>query len=114
MFLEEGHICILHPHDEKPHKCEVTNSEVHYQHGNTKVKGDDISVAFVFRVSPHKCKCNIHSNRVVIDDDILEKLLNDKKSDKIKTLYRDELYNSFDKESYHEMLKLHFKTLFQH
>ena len=70
MSLEEGHICIINPLDEKPHYNEDVKEIIHYQHGNVKVSGNNISVGFVFRVSPHRYICNIHNNRVVMPESI--------------------------------------------
>ena len=58
MLLEEGHICIINPLDEKPHYNEDVKETIHFQHGNVKVSGNNISVGFVFRVSPHRCICS--------------------------------------------------------
>ena len=65
LVFEEGDLCIINPIDEKSHKDVVTNQEIHFQHGKTKVKGDNISIAMVFKVSPHICKCDIKSNKII-------------------------------------------------
>ena len=111
MLLEEGNICIINPLDEKPHYNEDIKETIHFQHGNVKVSGNSISVGFVFRVSPHKCICNIHDNRVVMSESIRNDIILKEKTAKVKQCHQTELYNSFDANTYHTSLKNHFKSI---
>ena len=45
--------------------------QIHYQHGKVKIKGNNVSVAFTFRVSPHTCECDLATNKVVIDEETM-------------------------------------------
>ena len=114
MLLEEGHICIINPLDEKPHYNEDVKEIIHFQHGNVKVSGNNISVGFVFRVSPHRCICNTHDNRVVMPESISKTILLKEKTAKVKQRHRTELYNSFNQDTYHKSLKTHFKSILKH
>ena len=84
MLLQEGCICIINPNDEKPHYDLASGKEIHFQHGNTKITADDISVAFVFRVSPHTCLCDMGTNRVILPHDVLSYLSRKEKCSRVK------------------------------
>ena len=72
MMLDDGSLCIINPNDECPHWEKMDKADKHWQHGNTFVKKKTLGFAFVVRVSPHLCKCNIHTNRVILDEDVME------------------------------------------
>ena len=110
MLLQEGYMCVINPNDEKPHYDVVSDKEIHFQHGNTKTIADDISVAFVFRVSPHTCVCDMKTNRVILPHDVLSCLSRKEKSGRVKQTDRIKLYEEFDIERYHITLKEHFDS----
>ena len=110
MLLQEGCICIINPNDEKPHYDLASGKEIHFQHGNTKITADDISVAFVFRVSPHTCLCDMGTNRVILPHDVLSYLSRKEKYSRVKQRDRNKLYKEFDIEKYHITLKEHFDS----
>ena len=110
MVFEKGDLCIINPYDEKPHMDELTKEEIHFQHGKTKVKGEDISVAMVFRVSPHVCKCDVESNTVIIDQAIIDDIKKKECGGKINQERRQAIYKQFDSNAYHEKLVQHFET----
>ena len=110
MLLEEGCICVINPNDEKPHYDFASGKEIHFQHGNTKVIGDDISVAFVFRVSPHTCLCDVGTNKVILPHDVLSDISKKEISSRVKQRDRTKLYEQFDITEYHSMLKDHFNS----
>ena len=112
MIMQNGTICVLNPADEKPHIDEYSKKEIHFQHGNVKVKGDNISIAYVFRVSPHICKCDIHSNKVILDKDILKEIADKECMGKVNQLKREEIYKQINVKEYHMELKNHFKLNF--
>ena len=97
MLLEGGHICIINPKDEEPHIDVFTNKMVHFQHGDTKVTGDDISVAFVFRVSPHVCLCNSKNNKVLLPEELTKSIREKEVNSKVDQNKRNEKYEEFDK-----------------
>ena len=109
MILNEGSVCIVNPKDEEPHIDQLTQRLVQFQHGDTKVTGDDISVGFVFRVSPHSYLCNIEDNRVLLPDNIIKLIQEKKIHSKVNKEERNKLYSKFDKVKYHNILKSHFK-----
>ena len=111
MVFEEGDLCVINPIDEKPHKDEVTSQEIHFQHGKTKVKGDTISIAMVFRVSPHKCNCDIRNNKVILDKAILDDIREKESKGKVNQERREATYKVFDTKAYHEKLLQHFKKI---
>ena len=111
MLLEEGSICIIHPNDEKPHKEAKFAEHVHYQHGNVKCLKSNTSVAFVFRVSPHSCTCDVHSNKVILDDKTLSRIKTREMKGEINDIERSKAYKQFDKEVYHSKLKQCFNTI---
>jgi len=82
---------------------------VHFQHGDTKVIGNDISIGFVFRVSPHSCVCSKHDNRVILPENLINKIQSKEKGNKVNQEERNKLYKKFDKFQYHQLLKCHFK-----
>ena len=110
MLLEEGSLCLINPRDEEPHKDELFESNIHYQHGNVKVTGTDVSVAFVFRVSPHTCKCNIRSNRVILQESAMNEIVEKGKDSKIRNTQDDRKieYKAIDIKKYHNDIKSHF------
>ena len=71
MMLDEGSFCLVNPKDEEPHIEMGCEYDVHFQHGKVKLKDDSVSVAFVFRVSPHICVCNLETNYVILEEDDL-------------------------------------------
>ena len=85
---------------------------VHFQHGNTKVKDDTISVAFVFRVSPHTCLCNKHNNTVILPEDIMKDVRMKETTSGITKADRQMEYDKVNVEQYHEDLLKHFKIIF--
>ena len=87
----------------------VTNQEIHFQHGKTKVKGNTISIAMVFRVSPHICKCDVRSNKVILDQKILDDIIEKESRGKINQKRREATYKDFDTKAYHEKLLKHFE-----
>ena len=108
MLLAEGSVLIINPKDEVPHMDMNAEDEIHFQHGETKVVGDDISIAFVFGVSPHICKCNKNTNRVLLEEStILAALERDKQKD-ISPEERKRIYYTICKKEYHTKLKEHF------
>ena len=111
MLLKHGDICILNPKDEKPHIDHLSQEEVHYQHGNTKVTKDDISIAFVFRVSPHVALCRKDNNSVVLPDNMLEGIQIEEEFSKVTQADRIAQYEGFDKDEYHSLMKKHFKSI---
>ena len=108
MLLEAGNICIVNPKNEEPHIDVSTKKMVHFQHGDTKVVGDDISVAFVFRVTPHIYSCNIQDNRVMLPEELLKYIREKELNSKVDQSKRNEKYDEFDKVEYHKVLKAHF------
>ena len=74
MILKEGNISIINPKDEEPHIDVESQRMVHFQHGNTKRTGNDISISFIFRVSQHSCICNCSDNKVIVPDDVMENI----------------------------------------
>ena len=113
MLQEEGHICILNPLDETPHFESGSKRIIQFQHGDIKINPNDISIAFVFRVSPHECLCRLENNRVALSPAIVAEINEKDKVSKVKQIHRTELYMTFDKEIYHEKLTNHFKSLFK-
>ena len=113
MLLEEGSICILNPKDEEPHHDMIDDKIIHFQHGDTKVTGNDISVAFVFRVSPHMCLCNSINNIVMLPEEILANITEKERNGKVNEEKRNILYNDLDIKGYHDMLKAHFQKYYK-
>ena len=111
MLQEEGNITVINPMDEIPHLDIDDDKEVHFQHGDTKIDKNDISVAFVFRVSQHTCLCKISDNCVVLPPELLEVIKEKEKTARVKQSDRMAKYDKFDKDSYHVMLKNHFKSI---
>ena len=112
MLLYEGSICIINPKDEEPHVEFNNENLVHFQHGDTKVKGKDISVAFVFRVSSHSCLCNSIDNKVILPEDILQIIREKEMNQKVNQTVRNEKYKEIDNNRYHQVLKSHFENNF--
>ena len=112
MLLSEGSVCIINPYDEAPHIDTDMKKTVHFQHGNTKVKDDTISVAFVFRVSPHTCLCNKHNNTVILPEDIMKDVRMKETTSGITKADRQMEYDKVNVEQYHEELLKHFKIIF--
>ena len=112
MVFEKGDLCIINPHDEKPHFDDVLMEEIHFQHGKTRVNGENISIAMVFRVSPHKCKCDVNSNKVMLDESIISDIKKKEHGSKINQRRRQEIYNKFDPIAYHDKLVTHFENFF--
>ena len=110
MVFEKGDLCIINPHDEKPHFDDVLMEEIHFQHGKTRVNGENISIAMVFRVSPHKCKCDVNSNKVMLDKSIISDFKKKEHGSKINQRRRQEIYNKFDPIAYHDKLVNHFEN----
>jgi len=108
MLLTEGSVCIINPRDEEPHIDELLKRMVHFQHGDTKVIGNDISIGFVFRVSPHSCVCSKHDNRVILPENVINIIKSKEKGKKVNQEERNKLYNKFDMLEYHNILKSHF------
>ena len=79
-----------------------------------KVVGDDISVAFVFRVSPHVCLCNIIDNRVMLPEELLKSIREKEVNSKVDQNKRNEKYEEFDKIEYHKALKGHFEQYYNY
>ena len=113
MLLTEGSVCIINPKDEEPHIDEIIQKLVHFQHGDTKVTGNDISVGFVFRVSPHSCICRKNDNRVLLPENVIKLIESKEKSKKVNQEERNKVYSRFDKLKYHDMLKAHFKQYYK-
>ena len=114
MLLKQGHICVINPCDEEPHYDANIKEEVHFQHGNVKVTGNNTSIAFVFRVSPHICNCNIKNNTVILPDSIRKDIEKKEETAKVKQSHRIELYKLFDKNTYHTLIKERFKAILKH
>ena len=109
MLINEGNICIINPKDEVPHIEVETQRMVHFQHGNTKVTKNDISVAFVFRVSPHECVCSYHDNKVILPVEVLSSITEKEVNGIVNEDKRTVKYNEFDVKKYHRILKSHFE-----
>ena len=74
MLIKEGSLFVINPRDEEPHEPMLFDNALHYQHGNVKVKGNDIIVDFVFRVCPHTCLCDMTTNKVILDEETMLKI----------------------------------------
>lgn len=110
--MDEGSICIVYPGDEKPHMEKDSSYLVHYQHGNVELKDDNISVAFVFRVSPHITKCNVRSNRVLLKPESIYKSKVSQKKRGIKDEDINKLYSNFQREKYHKIMMRKITKIF--
>ena len=99
----------IHPYDEEPHLDILSNKIVHFQHGDTKVKQNDISFAFVFRVSKHQCICNIHDNKVILPNEVTEYIKIKEKSSIVSQHDRIAKYKEIDISQYHNSLKSHIE-----
>ena len=111
MLQEEGHICVINPLDEMPHLDVTSGSEIHFQHGDTKIGKNDVSVAFVFRVSPHECLCNITNNHVVLSPEMVAEVHERNKVAKVKQSDRIKLYEQFDIALYHREIISRFNSI---
>ena len=109
MLIEEGNICIINPKDEEPHIEVATQRMVHFQHGDTKVTNNDISVAFVFRVSPHECVCSYDDNKVILPVEVLTSIRDKEVNGIVNEDKRTAKYNEIDVKKYHRILKSHFE-----
>ena len=112
MTLDDASVCIINPMDERCHLNPITGLEEQLQHGNTKIKGDDISVCLVFRVSPHICICDKKTNRVILPSDLITDTEKKERNSKVNYTNRQQLYMNFDKDQYHNTLKCHFYNYF--
>jgi len=112
MLMKEGHICLIHPFDEEPHFDFFSNKIIHFQHGDTKVIENDISIAFVFRVSNHECICSIHDNKVILPEIVSEKIKIKEQNGVVNQKDRIEKYTQFDISNYHNSLKSHFENYY--
>jgi len=112
MFLNEGYFLILNPKDEEPHQDIKSGKTIHYQHGDTKVIGDDISIAFIFRVSQHSCICSCHDNLVKLPGDIIKKIEDKELKGEVNQNIREKKYSEFNYVNYHNEIKLHFEKYF--
>ena len=110
MLIEQGDICIINPKDEEPHNEVSTKRMIHFQHGDTKVSNDDMSIAFVFRVSPHECVCNCDDNKVILPEDVLKSITEKEMYGIVNHEKRMKKYKSMDVAKYHNVLKSHFAS----
>ena len=94
------------PHDEIGCKYKV-----HYQHGNVRITKDETSVAFVFRVSPHVCMCNVRTNAVVLDETTKETIRLKELKGNVNIEQRQIQYDKLDVKSYHDKMIAKFKNI---
>ena len=109
--LESGSICIINPRDEMPHYGKQHGCKVHYQHGNVRITKDEKSIGFVFRVSPHVCRCNVATNTVVLADTTIKSIIMKELKGKVNMEQRQIQYDMLDVNSYHEKIIAKFKSL---
>jgi len=112
MLMKEGNVCLIHPNDEEPHLDILSNKMVHFQHGDTKVNKNNISIAFVFRVSVHQCICNIHNNKVILPKKVSDIITCKEKNGVVNQNDRKEKYKEIDISNYHNTLKSHFELYY--
>ena len=113
MLIEDGNICIINPKDEEHHIELSTKRMIHFQHGETKVTNNDISIAFVFRVSPHECVCNMDDNKVILPPKIQQSISGKEVSGIVNQEKRNLKYQSIDIDTYHKVIKKHFEANFK-
>ena len=106
MLMDQSHMLVLNPLDEKPHIYQHGDMIVKYQHGNVSVVGHSMSFAFVFRVVDEYCDYNPLTNAMITPTTVLnEKEMKNK-------IIINQLYKSFDMIEYHiKMQKLYNDTL---
>ena len=112
MMLYEGSFCLVNPKDEEPHIEEGCEHDVHLQHGKVKLKDDSVSVAFVFRVSPHTCICNLETNHVILEEDALVAIRKKELTSSVKDKHRQKLYKQLKRKVYHKELNKKFTKVF--
>ena len=112
MLLEEGTICIINPKDKEPHVEVGCEHDVHFQHGEVKIIDDSVSVAFVFRVSPHTCVCDLITNHVIHEKEDIAAIAIKELKGPVKDSDRQKLYNEFDKEFYKQLFTEKFNKVF--
>ena len=112
MLLQEGNFLILNPKDEEPHYDVTSKKMIHFQHRDTKINDNDISIAFIFRVSPHSCICSCTDNTVQLPIDIMQKIKEKESKSEINQNKRNTKYEEFDEFLYHKKLNLHFEHNF--
>ena len=66
MILDNKHVLIIHPTDERPHKYTDEDLYVQYQHGNVLYNTDGMSIAFVFRVVTQYCLYDAIDNSLIM------------------------------------------------
>ena len=112
MMLYEGSFCLVNPKDEEPHIEKGCEHDVHLQHGKVKLKDDSVSVAFVFRVSPHTCICNLETNHVILEEDALVAIKKKELTSSVKDKHRQKLYKQLKRKVYHKELNKKFTKVF--
>ena len=95
MTLDNNHILLLDPIDEKPHIYENSEVMAKYQHGDLSVSGNIRSIACVFRVVDEYCLYDSKTYSMITTTCSSIK-------ETSKVIIREKLYESFDHIQYHK------------